>query len=439
MIRWYKPLVATAALVMLAAVLFTAPRALGDTVVLKDGTKLEGVIDRETDEYLFIKVKFGDLTQPRLVQKKDIKEIKRDQPKSEAGGAGGSAGAGEKDSSSATSGVAPKADAPKEDGAATPRIRPGATKVAVVTLEEMVGPFMNANALKHSIELIPKEEKPDIVVLKINSGGGALTEVEPLSDTIQLTLKKDYRVVAWIESAISAAAMTAMNVEEIYMMKRGNLGGAVAFHMTGPGKAEAAKDASLEEILRLGELLASRGRYSPLVIRAMQEFFSLSADIDDNGVVTWRNDEKGQYLVNPKTRILTFNADDAYKFKISKGTADTLPELMRLLNVTEWVEVGKQADAYQVEFRANVQAAQNKINEIRQKLNILIAAAEGAQDEQTRGAKFGEAKRLVDEMKSWVRRAPSLEFYEGLTPERFKQIYDQLERIRKGKKTGGGR
>lgn len=413
------------------SLVWTGRAAAADIVTLKDGTRLEGTIEKEQDDFLFIAVKIGELTQRKLVSKKDIKEIKRDSAKAPAP-------ADQASGSPAAPIDAPSPSKPGEQAESKPRFTPGATKVAVVTLEEMVGPFMNADALKRSVELIPKDEKPDILVLKINSGGGALLEVEPLSDVIHLTLKKDYRVVAWIESAISAAAMTAMNIEEIYMMKRGNIGGAVAFSMKGPGKAEAAKDADLEEILRLGELLASRGRYSPLVIRAMQEFFALSADIDDKGNITWRNDVNGQYVVNPPNRILTFNADDALKFKISRGTADTLPELMKLLNVNEWVEVGKQADEYQVEFRKNVQAAQNKVTEIQQRLNIVLASAGSLTDEKDRNAKFGEAKRLVEELQSWVRRAPSLEVYSGLTPEAFRRWYEELEKLRKRSTRRGG-
>src|SRR5690606_35039853 len=126
----------------------------------------------------------------------------------------------------------------------------GATRVTFISLEEMVGPFLNADALRHSLELV-KDEKPDISVLAVNSGGGALTEVQPLSDLIHKELKKDYRVVAWIRSAISAAAMTSLNCEEIYMMREGNIGAAVAFMQTGSG-TKALEGEELEQVLVLG-------------------------------------------------------------------------------------------------------------------------------------------------------------------------------------------
>ncbi|MBN8644854.1 MAG: hypothetical protein J0L61_06375 [Planctomycetes bacterium] len=405
------------------AVALTPARALADTIVLKDGTKIEGTITDEKPDFVWITVKIGELKKPRLVNRSEIKEIVRDKP------ADGGAETGSK----------PEAGAPaggKDGEKAAPRIPEGATKVAVISQEEMVGPFMNADAFKYAVSLIPKDQKPDIIVMRINSGGGALIEVPKLMDLIQKDLKPEYRVVAWIESAISAAAMTAMNCEEIYMMKRGNLGGAVAFSMTGPGKAQAMKDEGLEMVLKLGEQIAKNGRYDPLVIRAMQEFMALSANIDEDGRVTWQNDENGQFLVNRKDRILTLNAENALKFKVSKGTADTLPELMTLMGVQEWVEVGKPADAHMVEFRDNVQKAQVELEAIQQKLNIVISAANATQTQKDRDGKFGEARRLIERMQSLVRRAPSLEVYSGLTPEQFRRMFDELERMRRG--TGGG-
>ncbi len=421
-------------LVFAVALLGSAGRALAeDVIVLKDGTKVTGTITDEKPEFVWIHVKFGEMKKPRLVNRADIKEIIREKPAAGEAAGGGASGA-KADAAAPSGGAAASASGRdgKKDKDARPALNTGATRVAVVSQEEMVGPFMNADAFKHALTLIPEDQKPDIVVMRINSGGGALIEVPKLMDLIQKELKPKYRVVAWIESAISAAAMTAMNCEEIYFMKRGNLGGAVAFSSAG-GKATALKDADLEMVLKLGEMIAKNGRYDPLVIRATQEFLPLSANIDQDGRVTWQADENGQYLVNRKDRILTLNAEDALKFKISKGTADTLPELMSLLGVQEYVEVGAKADQYMVEFRANVQKAQVELEELQQRLDFIISNAQGLQDEKDRNREFGKARGLVDQMASWIKRAPSLEVYMGLDKDRFRQIYETIERLRQGK------
>lgn len=398
-----------------------------DKVTLKDGTVLEGTIEREGDGFIFIVTKVGSIENRKLVLREDIKSIDRDTPAEPAGKPGDAKDPAKTTAAQPASGR----DARTTPGQAIPD---GAARVAFITLgdppdKDMVGPFMNADALERSIEMLnamPDETRPQIVVLKINSGGGALIEIQKLSDVIQDKIKPKYQVVAWIESAISAAAMTAYTVEDIYFMSRGNLGAATGFFMQG-GRAHAVEGEELEEVLYMMEKIAERGGHAKLVMRAMQIEQELSADIDENGVVTWRPDLKGQYVVNPKGRILTLNSIDAVKFGLAKGVADTKGDLMKLIvGDREWVEVGQQADAYQREFRDNVFAAQVEINELLTKLNLEMSAAQSARDETELGRHIGAARRYLAQVRSWVRRAPSLEVYMGLTPEAFRDMEEQI-------------
>jgi hypothetical protein len=414
---------------LLALFLLCATMAPGafaaDKVTLKDGTVLEGTIEREGDGFVFLLIKIGAVENRRLILREDIKTITRD--------------AETETTEAAVPAKASDRGTPKPREAKT-SIPDGATRVAFISLgdppdKDMVGPFMNADALKRSIELLndmPEETRPQIVVLKINSGGGALFEIQKLSDVIEDEIKPKYQVVTWIESAISAAAMTAYTVEDIYYMTKGNLGAATGFRMVN-GRAEAVEGQQLEEVLFMMEQIAQRGGHEPLVMRAMQIEQELSADIDENGVVTWRPDLKGQYVVNPKDRILTLNSRDAMKFKLAKGVADTKSELLELIvGDSEWVEVGVEADEYQHEFRDNVFNAQREINELATKLNLEMQAAQSSRnDEQAIGRHVGAARRYLAQIRSWVRKAPSLEVYEGWTPERFRDIEEQIRDFQK--------
>lgn len=406
---------------LLLGVLATPAAFALDTVTLKDGTVLEGTIEREGDGFVYLLMKIGAVENRRLILREDIKSIERD----------AEAATNTETARPATN--KPGASPRKGDTGTT--IPDGAAKVAFISLgdppdKDMVGPFMNADALEHSIELLnemPDETRPDIVVLKINSGGGALFEIQQLSDVIEEEIKPKYQVVAWIESAISAAAMTAYTVEDIYFMSKGNFGAATGFRMVG-GRAEAVEGEQLEQVLYMMELIAERGGHNPLVMRAMQVEQELSADIDENGVVTWRPDLEGEYVVNPKDRILTFNSQDATRFKFAKGVADSKSELMQLIvGDREWVEVGQQADEYQHEFRDNVFLAQTEINELATKLNLEMQAAQRSRgDENALGRHAGAARRYLAQIRSWVRKAPSLEVYAGWTPERFREVEEQI-------------
>lgn len=411
------------ALAIVALCVALAPGAFAlDKVTLKDGTVLEGTIEREGDGFIFLLMKIGAVENRRLILREDIQAIDRD----------------------AQTPVKEEANAPARpsDRASTNARKPagtsipdGAARVAFISLgdppdKDMVGPFMNADALERSIEMLnemPEETRPQIVVLKINSGGGALIEIQKLSDVIENKIKPKYQVVAWIESAISAAAMTAYTVEDIYFMSKGNFGAATGFSMQG-GRAQAIEGRELEEVIYMMEKIAERGGHNMLVMRAMQVEQELSADIDENGVVTWRPDLKGEYILNPKNRILTLNSIDAVKFKLAKGVADSKSDLMRLIvGDREWVEVGQQADEYQHEFRDNVLAAQNEINELFTKLQLeMDAAGRSRGDSQALGRHVGAARRYLAQVRSWVRRAPSLEVYMGLTPDRLREIEEQI-------------
>jgi len=406
-------LITALCLVVTATIALTSQHALADKLHLKDGRVLEGRVESEGEGYIYFLVRIGTLEHRELFLTSDITKVERDDKPAD---------------------VAAKNE--KTEESTSRKISDGATKVAFVSLEDTVGPYLNADALLRSVEILdglPEEEQPDIVVLRINSGGGALLEVEPLSDAIHEEMKPKFRVVGWIESAISAASMTVWNCEEIYMMPEGNVGGTVAFS-SGPGGAKAAEGEFLEQILDLGVMLSERGRRDPLIMRAMQVFMTLSCDIHEDGTITWYPNDSGKELVSAEKRILTLNAADAVKYGIAKGIASTKDELAKQMGCHEWVEVGPEADEYQKEFRENVKIVEARAGELWSKMNIAVDAAGRARDESDRNREIGKARSYLRELKSLARRAPSVEEYGagGLPPlddEFFRNVDEQLRRI----------
>lgn len=398
---------------VLAVLLLAGSALAGDRVHLKDGRVLEGTISREGDTFLYITYSMGTVDRTELVLKSDIVRVEREAEEAET----------------PTPSSAPARPAPANAReVATPRpaaAEPSnARRIAFISLEEMVGPLMNAKALKRSIDLL-EDDNPDIVVLVINSGGGALFEIEKLSDVIQNTIKPKYRVVVWVKSAISAAAMTAWAVEEIYMMPEGNIGAATGYSMSSGG-AVAVKGEDLEQVFRLMQHISARGNRDPLVMRAMQVPTDLSADIDPaTGKVTWRNDLEGQHIVSTTNQILTFNSVDAVRFGVARAVAASKDELARQLGADGWVEVGQDADEYQITFREDVQTAQVRVNELFQKMNIAL-----------QGGNVARARSFLGQMRGWVRRATSLEEYGapdfGIPPlnsDYFREVEKQLDEI----------
>jgi hypothetical protein len=395
-----------------------------DIVTLKDGTVLKGEIVQENDAYIIIKVEVGGIEQSQLKVRDEIKSIERD--------AGEAAPADDREADR------PAVRPDNRDKDAEKAIADGATRVAFLRLGErasgkdMVGPYLNGNAIRESAEILrdlPENERPDIVVLHIDSGGGAVAELDDIIYAIQEDLKRDFRVVAWIKFAISGAAFTAMNAEEIVFESSGQMGGNVAYS-SGPGGTQAMQGAGLEMMLEYGRRVANNGRIDPKVMWAMQKNnYTLSADIDEDGRVTWYEDDRGEYIVSPHDKVLTLNALDAEKFGVSKGIADNKNELMQVLGVTEWVEVGQEADEYQTEFRDAVWRVDAQGQRLMQSFQIAFQAAAAANNEDTFSRQIGRAKRYLAQLQALVRRAPSQEKYRGLTREWFDAWEERIREL----------
>lgn len=386
--------------------------SLADTVKYRDSSgeirTLEGTITREIEGgAIFFTYSVGDINHTQLILKKDIIELTRSD-------------------TVASQAVEADPDEPMD-------IPDGATKIAFITLEEMVGPYFNTDALLHSVELLdelPEEEQPDIVVLWIDSGGGALYELLQLTEAIQKEIKPKYRTVAWIESAISAAAMTAWACNEIYMMREGNIGACTGFTTQG-GRTKAMDGADLEEILMYMDKVSTWGGHEPLIMRAMQisgptHPTTLSCDIDEDGNITWYADDRGEHMVSPADEILTLNSLDAEKYGLSLGTTDTKDGLAKLLGCQEWVEVGLDADEYQQNFRGNVARVQQRSEEIFGKMNIAISFAENAPSREEAERQVSRAIRYLRQLRSWVTKAPSWEVYRGWNREWFEEVERNL-------------
>lgn len=440
------------ALAVAAAVVALAIPAMADKVHLKDGRVVEGTIVREVDGYVWIKVNVGGVEREQFYAPADYSKIEKTAEAPAPRDEGPATPA--PTATPAPGGIAP---AP---GAAQPRTG-GHQRAAIITLGEggdkdMVGLFMTAETIRRAIPLL-EAEGVDIVVFQVNSGGGALLEIQRLSDCIHEEFKPKFRTVAWIESAISAAAMTAHCIEEIYFMPEGNYGACTGWS----GSLNAVKGRGLEEVLHMMEMISARGLKNPAIMRAMQissdaeelqtlgiapPSGALSATITKDGDVVWYQDEtSGEYVLNPKggVKVLTLNAQEAEKFKFSRGTAKNIQELSRLMGDPELEWVGEKipgiawpvcrAERLQMDFRKKTYEDQTRINEYWINYQQAIQAAQGTQDPRERGLFLSRARKALNQIKSMVKNNPNFKlFVFGMTDEQFEEwIAEQEELIRK--------
>lgn len=391
-----------------------------DRVTLKSGEVVEGTIEREIDGYVWMTIRIGGIDQSRTYAPDDITSIQRDV-------------SGAAPDPVPTGRPANPIYSPVAGGSNTTADDPNVTRGVVLSLGgpegDMVGLYMAAKPLQ---EVMPEliDQGVDVVVFHIASGGGMLIEIERLVDVIK-EYKRHFRVVSWIDHAISAAAMTSHVVEDIYFKSKGTYGACTGFN---GGNLQAIEGRELERVLFYMEKVSAEGGKSPYIMRAMQINEPLSCDIDENGDVHWYQSLDGEHIVSDGNFILTFNSTDAEQFGFSRGTADTLEDLTRELQMGEIQWLGTQvpgviypvseAEQHQIDFRLMVQRTERRMGEYANKYQMARGAIGG--DQQTRAAMGRRALDALEEIRRMVENNPNFALMRGFeTIERFREWYEQ--------------
>ncbi|MEK6703522.1 MAG: hypothetical protein AABZ53_14775 [Planctomycetota bacterium] len=410
-----------------------------DKLTLKDGKVIEGEIVREADGVIWFKSNIGTT----MYTPSEYSKVEKDVSKP------------------AEENAKPAVPAGSKDEAKPRTAKSGVPRAAVLSLEGMVGIYMTANSIEQCIPLLD-EEKVDILVIRIKSGGGALLEIQPLSDMIHLKLKKKYRVVAWIESAISAAAMTAHCIEEIYFMPQANYGACTGFS----GDKNAMKGRGLEQVLRDMEKISARGGYDPKIMRAMQisgraeessvldiepPWGALSCTVDPvTGKVTYYQDAtSGEIVLNPRAvAVLTLNSEDATRIRFAKGVAATTDELTKAMGLAEVEWVGKidplykypisKAEAHMLAFREKTKADETGFQRYVAVYRNYLALAQAQADKTERGKFINKAREALNQIRSMVKNNPNFALFNWGGIEEFNEWVAAQEKLMK-EIAGGGR
>jgi hypothetical protein len=417
-------------------------------LTMKDGTSIEGELVREVDGLVWIKVVVDGKEETKMFTSSDYSKFEK------LGDAAPAAAKPATPAAPATPETKPADAAPATTTApaeSKPRTANRVPRAAVITLGEggdkdMVGIYVMAKPLRDAIALL-KKDNVDIVVFRINSGGGALLEIQKLSDIIYDEYRKNFRTVAWIDYAISAAAMTSHCIEEIYMTPEGAYGACTGWF----GALQAMQGRGLEEVLFQMEKISARGNHDPQIMRAMQIMEPLSATVSERGQVTFYQDTtSGNLVLNPKGRVFTFTSQSAAAVRFSSGTASTLDELAKAMNLqeVEWVGVKKPgfawpisaAEQMQMEFREKTYKDEQALDGYRITLDTAMQMAQQGDDE-TKAKLAGKAREAMNRIISAINNNPNLALFKfNIFPDRFreewieptdKKIRDLLKKERK--------
>ncbi len=240
--------------------------------------------------------------------------------------------------------------------------RPG---VFVLPLKGTVGIEFRHEEIEKIAEEADKYGRGQIIVLVIDSGGGLITEMETIHETM-ITIKKRHRLVAWVKKAISAACATAMHCDEIYFMTNGTAGAMTAFKGT---KSWSGDELELW-LTNAGDWMESGGRSRYIAEAMIHNSKLLSYDKDaDTGEVTFYNDLSGETILSRTSENLVFTASNALDCGFSDGTASNEQELAELLDLGEWYEISDYGRRIAKDWQDLVKRGQHELRLLQERLS----------------------------------------------------------------------
>jgi ClpP class serine protease len=387
---------------------------LNDTVhveYLQQGVtvSVDGKLTKVEDLYVQVDGTFAGAKAKKTVFKGDIVTMKTLESASGAAMAEPEAGA-----AGATAAVA------AEENALVDKDAPG---VFVLPMKGMVGEGFRHQEIVALAEYIDKNYGPgQIIVLDIESGGGLGIEMEKIHLKLK-DIRQRHRVVAWIREAISAAAATASNCNEIYFRTTGTLGAMTGFNS---GTGQSLKGEELHKWMEAaGRWMEFGGRSKYIAWAMIDDEAMLSYDKDPvTGEVTWHNDTSGQVVLSDAKTNLVFTASTAVDSGFADGVADTNEELAKLLNLPggKWNEKSDYGRKIAEEWLDTVEEAKERIPLLARRLDYKGAASGGK-------VMLGNQIKIFEELIRWWDRAFNVCLLMNVPPK--EQLERQVEELRR--------
>ena len=226
-------------------------------------------------------------------------------------------------------------------------------KVFFLPIEGGVGDGTRHNEMKKIGEIADEYGPGQIIVLRVNSPGGLVAEADRISETL-LDLGTRHTLVAWVQSAISAAAYTSLHCRKIYFMKTGNLGSATMF----AGQTAISGQTLAAWVKKFGDIAEEHG-HSRELVEAMitnSELCSYDPGDGENPPVIYGTLE-GEVNLSNENQNLTINATDAVACGFADGIADNEEELATLLGLPHWYETTDDGRKIHRDWQKTLKAA----------------------------------------------------------------------------------
>jgi hypothetical protein len=290
--------------------------------------------------------------------------------------------------------------------------------VFVLPWEGGVGQTALASQIAEIAKEADKWGPGQLIVLDIKSPGGLVIEIFKIVKTIK-EVRERHRVVVWVSEAISAAAVTSMQCEQIFFRSTGALGAAMMIQ----GR-DSAYGEGLEKFRKeIGDEVERSGR-PRMVFEAMVLAKAVLTYTKDpaTGRVTFHDRVTGlpgEKILSDEKDNLTFNSGNALDCGFSAGTADTPEQLAKLLALPEWYEISQYGRNIAKKLLADYDACQKDLQKKQAESNI-----QRQNPCETIQANLAEIEAAL----KWSQRCPTC-IAPGLI--QFKEKVEQLQEQRK--------
>lgn len=391
-----------------------------DQIIFRDGKIVKGVIDKETKDTVSVFVVVGTIrgTVATVYEKKDVLSIIR--------GSGQSAAPATGD----TSEIKPDVRVPDESAATSKKV------VYHIKLDGILGRDFNVTPLKDAVNAA-KALEPDYLLIEVDnlwrygsdeSKGrfdefGIADDIEPiLRQNIQSQWQKQPKLVVWVKNAMGGAAFIPFFTSNVYFTSDGRMGGigdlGDLFGSTGD---EVVRDKQKSLRLARAKGMAIPNGYDERLVEAMTwRTYVLYYTMEGGkpkyhtepvpGAELLTDSGEGEFEDTMEQRIrgegndaLTLRAELAQKLGVSRGTADSLEDLMFYLGVLDNYElVSDSPERIMDRWSQTIDRLEQEIPALFRQFNEINTNGQDYDArKQARGAQINILKKIIQKVERY--------------------------------------
>jgi ClpP class serine protease len=372
-----------------------------DTLITTDGTTYEGrLVKRTDDKVIFEVVKYG-VTMQKEFPAKDVQDV-RTSKSSSPSAASKPAKAPASQPAAAPAAAQPMVEIPLPPP--PPIVKYDGPTYCVIPLKGEIGVEVVASVLDDAFKDILKR-KPTVIVLEMDSPGGLIHEVGPLSRT--LIKYSDFRLVVMVKQAISAAAITSMSVKEIYTTPASVIGAATAYSLGKDGMPKDIDEKMHSIWMAQARTCAENGGHQPLLAEAMIEAKHNLVIVEKNGkkMVREGRPQAGDDAFLDQGTLLCLTAEDAVKVGLAEGVVEDYKALGKAMGFPKWQECKCYAPILMDTWSKNIVQAKKEFDRLDQEFRKCMRQSEATDPSQFKYMVYPNGIFTGDSQDKWRSRS----------------------------------